>query len=164
MAETLFTIGVVCLILAGVGLILTVFLFIKLRIPAVIAELTGKTAIDAIYRMRTESNLREHGGRSLQSILDGVDTGDSSQHPGKNGKSAKGNYSLPTEKKYNLARTETGLLRQRSGLLSNNAYETYTGKNSQYQVSATRNDADVSDRITERETAPMPLPPTKQNS
>jgi len=159
MAETLYTIGIVCLIIAGIGLIFTISLFVRLRIPDVIAELTGKTAIEAIKRIRAENNLREHGGRSLQSILDGAETANSSHHVEKNGKSTKGNPSLPTEKKYNLARTETGLLRQRSGLLNSNTQGAYAEKSSQYQVSASRHDTDAPDEITERETAPISFPP-----
>jgi len=161
MAETLFTIGIVCLSIAGVGLIFTVVLFVKLRIPSVVGELTGKTAKDAIKRIRTENNLREHGGRSLQSILDGVKTDSSQHHPEKNGKSTKGNPSVPTEKKYNLARTETGLLRQRSELLRNKTQETYVEQSSLFQIPAAQFNADVLDEITERETAPISFPSTK---
>ena len=162
MAETLFTIGIVCLAFAGVGLILTAFLFIKLRIPSVIAELTGKTAKDAIKRMRAESNLREHGGRSLQSIMDASGKDNLPNSPKGTGNASNGSLLLPTERKYNLARTETGLLKQKSGLLNNNIQEAYAEQNSQYQVSVLQQDEDVSEEITERETAPLPLPPIRK--
>ena len=114
MADTLFTFGIVCLILAGVGLICTVILYVKLKIRPLIAELTGKAARKAIIRIRREGNLREHGGRSLLSIISSSEGGDVS-----------GNSTQLPEKKYNLARTEAGLVRQRSGILASSMPDDY---------------------------------------
>jgi hypothetical protein len=73
MAELFFTLGVVCFVLAGIGLVITTILFFKLDVRALIAELSGKTATDAIAQIRKEGSSKQHKGRSLQSILD--DTG-----------------------------------------------------------------------------------------
>jgi len=153
MAETLFTLGIVCMLASGVGLICTVFLFFRLRIRSVIAEFTGKTARDAIRRIRTESTLREHGGRSLQSIIDAYTKDSSSDSPEGVGNTSSGNSQFLPEKKYNLARTETGLLRLRSGLLSNNDQGEYAELSPQYQITATQRHEEISDEITEKETA-----------
>ena len=112
MADTLFTMGIVCLILAVVGLICTIILYVKLKIRPLIAELTGRAARNAIARIRREGNLREHGSRSLLSIISSSEGGD-----------ATGSSSQFPEKRYNLARTEAGLVRQRSGLLTSNMPE-----------------------------------------
>ncbi len=48
-------ISIVCFSVAGVSLLLAVFLFIKFRIISVIGDLTGKTARKSIEKMREEN-------------------------------------------------------------------------------------------------------------
>jgi len=75
MADVLLTLAVVCFVLAVLAIICTIVLFFRLDIRAVIAELSGKTATEAIARIREEGTLRQHGGRTLQSIMDAGPTG-----------------------------------------------------------------------------------------
>ena len=77
MPQVLFIIGMVALLLAFVALVVTLMLFIRLKIPAVIGELTGQTATAEIARIRAEGISRQAKGRSLQSII-GQETGSGS--------------------------------------------------------------------------------------
>ncbi|MDR0458993.1 MAG: hypothetical protein LBG68_00815 [Coriobacteriales bacterium] len=77
MPQVLFIVGVVALLLAFVALVVTLMLFIRLKIPAVIGELTGQTATAEIARIRAEGISRQAKGRSLQSII-GQETGSGS--------------------------------------------------------------------------------------
>ena len=51
-ATAWFIIAIVCFSLAGIALIASVFMFIKMRIPAVIGDLTGRTVAREIKAMR----------------------------------------------------------------------------------------------------------------
>jgi hypothetical protein len=77
MADTFLTFGIVCLSLAAISLVATTILFFKLRIAEIAAELSGKTATEAIAKMRQEGSSRKHKGKSLQSILDKTGTEES---------------------------------------------------------------------------------------
>lgn len=53
MAETLSTLSIISFIIAGVCLVLAIFLWIFFRIPSVIGDLTGRTARKSIAKMRS---------------------------------------------------------------------------------------------------------------
>ena len=76
MNALLFTVAVACFVLAGIGLVGSAILFKTLRIWDVFGELSGRTANNAIAKLREQGNFKAHRGRSLQSIIYG--TGDGS--------------------------------------------------------------------------------------
>ena len=121
MAEFLLTFGIVCFVLAGLGLVATGILFFKLDIRTVIAELTGKTATEAIAKIRAESPMYQHRGRSLQNILDGSDT-DGSLFSIDKLKIGSADAPLPAATKTaGTTRAYTDPSEQRTGLLTDRA-------------------------------------------
>jgi len=78
MAELLEILSYSAFILSVVALALAVVFFIAFDIKAVVGELSGKTATEAIAKIREQGVTRKYKGRSLQSIVleEGTDTGD----------------------------------------------------------------------------------------
>ena len=69
-AETWLIIGIIGFSLAGVALLITVILFFKLKIPAVIGDLTGRTVAREVKAIR-ESNRASGNSFAVPAGLDG---------------------------------------------------------------------------------------------
>ena len=55
MAETLFTLSIISFVIAGVSLVVAVFLWFLFKIPSVIGDLSGRTARKSIAKMRASN-------------------------------------------------------------------------------------------------------------
>lgn len=66
MAETLSTLSIISFAVAGVFLVLAVFLWFFLKIPSVIGDLSGKTARKSIAKMRAVNEKSGAGGNGMQ--------------------------------------------------------------------------------------------------
>lgn len=96
MADILSVISLVSFILSGVALVLSILLFILLRIPAVIGDLSGQTAKKSIARMRVSNE--KSGSKSYR-------TNKTNAERGKVTATIKG-----IESNQNTEKPETGLL------------------------------------------------------
>lgn len=104
MAETLSTLSIISFIVAGVALAIAIFLWIFLKIPQVIGNLSGRTARKSIARVRASNE--KSGNKSYRSSTANVARGKitSTMPPSDNGE--------PTEKMSDseVGMPETGLL------------------------------------------------------
>lgn len=73
MDEILSTISIISFVLSGVCLILAILFFVKFKIPAVIGDLSGRTAKKSIARMR-ESN-EKSGAKAFRSSRENENRG-----------------------------------------------------------------------------------------
>lgn len=113
MAETLSTLSIISFVLAGVFLVLAVFFWFFFNIPAVIGDLTGRTARKSIARMRAENEKSGKKGHkeSKTNLARGKLTGAVAKNP---------ETGLLVENQAKVLKTEeTGLLSEEAtGLLS----------------------------------------------
>lgn len=101
MAETLSTLSIISFIIAGVCLVLSVFLWIFFKIPTVIGDLSGRNARKSIARMRAANE--KSGSKSYKASKTNAERGkltDTMQHSKK----------LKQEQDSSDNRPETGLL------------------------------------------------------
>lgn len=118
-AEILSLVSLISYILAGICLVLAAFFWFFFKIPAVIGDLSGRTAKHSIERMR-QANARS-GNKSYRASATNAARGkltDTMQH---SSKLKKGN--APEQPS---AKGETG--RPETGLLSENKAGTYVGE------------------------------------
>lgn len=73
MAETLSTLSIISFVVAGVCLLVAVFLFVYFKIPAVIGDLSGRTARKSIAKMRVANE--KTGAKSYSSSKTNVERG-----------------------------------------------------------------------------------------
>jgi len=73
MAETLQILSYIAFVLAIVFVALAAIFFIAFDIRNIIGELSGKTANNAIAKIREQGSTRQYKGRSLQSIVSNTD-------------------------------------------------------------------------------------------
>ncbi len=78
MADTLTTLSTVSFGLAALFLLLAVIVWIKFKIPAVIGDLTGRTARKSIARMRTENE--KSGKKSYRPSAENRKRGRTTEH------------------------------------------------------------------------------------
>lgn len=97
MAETLSTLSIISFIIAGVCLVLAIFLWIFFRIPSVIGDLTGRTARKSIAKMRSANE--KTGNKNYQTSKTNAERGKLTD-----------TMSGIGSKKEDLERPETGLL------------------------------------------------------
>lgn len=104
-AEILSLISLISYIISGVCLVLAVFFFIKFNIPAVIGDLSGRTARKSIARMRASNE--KAGGQGYKPSAANVNRGkltDTMHHADKPATATKGKADASDQ------RPETGLL------------------------------------------------------
>ena len=105
LAEILSLISLISYIVSGVCLVLAVFFFIKFNIPAVIGDLSGRTARKSIARLRASNE--KAGGQGYKPSAANVNRGkltDTMHHAEKPAATAKGKTEASDQ------RPETGLL------------------------------------------------------
>lgn len=73
MAETLSTLSIIFFAVAGVCLIIAVFLFVYFKIPSVVGDLSGRTARKSIAKMRVANE--KTGSKSYNSSKTNMDRG-----------------------------------------------------------------------------------------
>ena len=145
MAEILSTISLISYIISGVAFLLAVFFWIKFKIPAVIGDLSGRTARKSIEKMRqvNEKSGRKEYRSSTTNIKRGRLT-DTMAHSGKLAQKEKEDQQLETglldenktelissqetdllveDTQTELLTEETGLLVEETGLLIENETE-----------------------------------------
>ncbi len=103
MAETLSTLSIISFIVAGVCLVISVFLWIFFKIPTVIGDLSGRNARKSIARMRAANE--KSGSKSYKESKTNAERGkltDTMQHSKK----------LKQEQGNSDERPDTGLLNE----------------------------------------------------
>jgi hypothetical protein len=80
-AQILTTVAIVCFTLAAVSLVTSVIVFFTMKIGTVVGELSGKTATEAIARIRSQTTTQMHAGKSLQAIINEANRSDSLLSP-----------------------------------------------------------------------------------
>ncbi len=103
MAETLSTLSIISFVVAGVCLVLSIFLWIFFKIPTVIGDLSGRNARKSIARMRAANE--KSGSKSYKESKTNAERGkltDTMQHSKK----------LKQDKGTSDERPDTGLLNE----------------------------------------------------
>lgn len=67
-ADNWFAVAIVGFILAGIALLAVIFIFFKMRIPAVIGDLTGRTIAREIRAIREKNNAVDTLAHSMSTI------------------------------------------------------------------------------------------------